>query len=179
MLCDINSNLAPLPLFFSSVFFSLSLSSPLIPVHAQAQDKRKALEETKAYTTQSLASVAYQINALANNVLQLLDIQASQLRRMESSINHISQVRNTHRNTPPTIQLWRMVPHISHFSSHFHTDLVIFIHSTRPSVVSMVPFIGLSVLSKCLTGCVFGWMTGVLLVSPLCSRSLPRHTNML
>ncbi|MEQ2164458.1 hypothetical protein GOODEAATRI_006834, partial [Goodea atripinnis] len=59
----------------------------------RAQDKRKALEETKAYTTQSLASVAYQINALANNVLQLLDIQASQLRRMESSINHISQVR--------------------------------------------------------------------------------------
>lgn len=59
----------------------------------QATDKRKALEETKAYTTQSLASVAYQINALANNVLQLLDIQASQLRRMESSINHISQVR--------------------------------------------------------------------------------------
>lgn len=58
----------------------------------QAPDKRKALEETKAYTTQSLASVAYQINALANNVLQLLDIQASQLRRMESSINHISQV---------------------------------------------------------------------------------------
>ncbi|MED6243216.1 hypothetical protein ATANTOWER_016744 [Ataeniobius toweri] len=57
-----------------------------------AQDKRKALEETKAYTTQSLASVAYQINALANNVLQLLDIQASQLRRMESSINHISQL---------------------------------------------------------------------------------------
>ncbi|XP_019472291.2 abl interactor 1 [Meleagris gallopavo] len=56
-----------------------------------APDKRKALEETKAYTTQSLASVAYQINALANNVLQLLDIQASQLRRMESSINHISQ----------------------------------------------------------------------------------------
>lgn len=61
----------------------------------QAQDKKKALEETKAYTTQSLASVAYQINALANNVLQLLDIQASQLRRMESSINHISQVHNT------------------------------------------------------------------------------------
>ncbi|KAF5928847.1 hypothetical protein HPG69_012419 [Diceros bicornis minor] len=57
-----------------------------------ATDKRKALEETKAYTTQSLASVAYQINALANNVLQLLDIQASQLRRMESSINHISQI---------------------------------------------------------------------------------------
>uniref|UniRef100_A0A8C5ESC5 Abl interactor 1-like n=1 Tax=Gouania willdenowi TaxID=441366 RepID=A0A8C5ESC5_GOUWI len=65
--------------------------------YVQAQDKQKALEETKAYTTQSLASVAYQINALANNVLQLLDIQASQLRRMESSINHISQTVDIHK----------------------------------------------------------------------------------
>ncbi|XP_036374466.1 abl interactor 1 isoform X3 [Megalops cyprinoides] len=65
--------------------------------YVQAVDKRKALEETKAYTTQSLASVAYQINALANNVLQLLDIQASQLRRMESSINHISQTVDIHK----------------------------------------------------------------------------------
>uniref|UniRef100_A0A8C9U6W7 Abl interactor 1 n=1 Tax=Scleropages formosus TaxID=113540 RepID=A0A8C9U6W7_SCLFO len=65
--------------------------------YVQAQDKGKALEETKAYTTQSLASVAYQINALANNVLQLLDIQASQLRRMESSINHISQTVDIHK----------------------------------------------------------------------------------
>ncbi|XP_071399107.1 abl interactor 1-like isoform X16 [Centroberyx affinis] len=79
--------------------------------YVQAQDKRKALEETKAYTTQSLASVAYQINALANNVLQLLDIQASQLRRMESSINHISQQHGNNaagrggtlsRTNPPT-----------------------------------------------------------------------------
>ncbi|XP_038829239.1 abl interactor 1-like isoform X1 [Salvelinus namaycush] len=65
--------------------------------YVQATDKRKALEETKAYTTQSLASVAYQINALANNVLQLLDIQASQLCRMESSINHISQTVDIHK----------------------------------------------------------------------------------
>ncbi|XP_023679210.1 abl interactor 1a isoform X5 [Paramormyrops kingsleyae] len=65
--------------------------------YVQAQDKKAALEETKAYTTQSLASVAYQINALANNVLQLLDIQASQLRRMESSINHISQTVDIHK----------------------------------------------------------------------------------
>ncbi|KAI2526573.1 ABI2 isoform 11 [Pan troglodytes] len=60
--------------------------------YIQSADKQRALEETKAYTTQSLASVAYLINTLANNVLQMLDIQASQLRRMESSINHISQM---------------------------------------------------------------------------------------
>uniref|UniRef100_A0A3Q3LL74 Abl-interactor 2b n=1 Tax=Labrus bergylta TaxID=56723 RepID=A0A3Q3LL74_9LABR len=46
---------------------------------------------------QSLASVAYLINTLANNVLQMLDIQASQLRRMESSINHISQTVDIHK----------------------------------------------------------------------------------
>ncbi|XP_078454185.1 abl interactor 1-like isoform X4 [Lampetra planeri] len=65
--------------------------------YIQAQDKWRALEETKAYTTQSLASVAYQINTLANNVLQMLDIQASQLRKMESSINHISQTVDIHK----------------------------------------------------------------------------------
>ncbi|XP_073927599.1 abl interactor 2 isoform X31 [Castor canadensis] len=77
--------------------------------YIQSTDKQRALEETKAYTTQSLASVAYLINTLANNVLQMLDIQASQLRRMESSINHISQVSTQNmkmgglpRTTPPT-----------------------------------------------------------------------------
>ncbi|XP_066544577.1 abl interactor 2 isoform X2 [Amia ocellicauda] len=65
--------------------------------YIQAVDKHRALEETKAYTTQSLASVAYLINTLANNVLQMLDIQASQLRRMESSINHISQTVDIHK----------------------------------------------------------------------------------
>ncbi|XP_014401597.1 PREDICTED: abl interactor 2 isoform X12 [Myotis brandtii] len=63
----------------------------------KSADKQRALEETKAYTTQSLASVAYLINTLANNVLQMLDIQASQLRRMESSINHISQTVDIHK----------------------------------------------------------------------------------
>ncbi|XP_021052957.1 abl interactor 2 isoform X9 [Mus pahari] len=65
--------------------------------YIQSPDKQRALEETKAYTTQSLASVAYLINTLANNVLQMLDIQASQLRRMESSINHISQTVDIHK----------------------------------------------------------------------------------
>ncbi|XP_070832313.1 abl interactor 2-like isoform X2 [Chaetodon trifascialis] len=65
--------------------------------YVQAADKQRALEETKSYTTQSLASVAYLINTLANNVLQMLDIQASQLRRMESSVNHISQTVDIHK----------------------------------------------------------------------------------
>ncbi|XP_076849897.1 abl interactor 2a isoform X4 [Brachyhypopomus gauderio] len=65
--------------------------------YIQSPDKHRALDETKNYTTQSLASVAYLINTLANNVLQMLDIQASQLRRMESSINHISQTVDIHK----------------------------------------------------------------------------------
>ncbi|XP_006811096.1 abl interactor 1-like, partial [Neolamprologus brichardi] len=51
----------------------------------------KALEETKKFTAQSLASVAYQISTLASSVLSLLDAQTNQLRHMESSINLIGQ----------------------------------------------------------------------------------------
>ena len=59
----------------------------------------KALEETKKFTTQSLASVAYQISTLANSVLSLLDAQTNQLRHMESSINLIGQVSSTHHKS--------------------------------------------------------------------------------
>jgi len=58
----------------------------------QSENKRAALEDTKSYTTQSLASVAYQINTLAYNFLQLLELQGSQLSDMESQMNHLSQV---------------------------------------------------------------------------------------
>ena len=61
----------------------------------QADEKRMALEETKNYTTQSLASVAYQINTLAYNFLQLLDLQTAQMGEMESQMNHIAQVITT------------------------------------------------------------------------------------
>jgi len=63
----------------------------------QCDNKRAALEETKGYTTQSLASVAYQINTLAYNFLQMLDLQSSSIREMESQINHISQTVSIHK----------------------------------------------------------------------------------
>ena len=55
------------------------------------------MEETKNYTTQSLASVAYQINTLAYNLLNMLELQGTQLAEMESQINHISQAVNIHK----------------------------------------------------------------------------------
>lgn len=63
----------------------------------QSENKRAALEETKNYTTQSLASVAYQINTLAYNFLQLLDLQQAQLTEMESQMNHIAQTVMIHK----------------------------------------------------------------------------------
>lgn len=68
-------------------------SPPLLPTSTTSSldNKKDALEETKNYTTQSLASVAYQINTLAFNYLQLLDLQTQQLGEMESQMNHIAQ----------------------------------------------------------------------------------------
>lgn len=63
----------------------------------RSDDKKVALEETKNYTTQSLASVAYQINTLAYNYLQLLDLQSQQLTEMESQVNHIAQTVSIHK----------------------------------------------------------------------------------
>ncbi|XP_071104018.1 abl interactor 1-like isoform X2 [Haliotis cracherodii] len=65
--------------------------------YKQADDKQQVLEETKNYTTHSLASVAYQIHTLAANFLNLLDMQQNQLSGMESSINHLSQIVNIHK----------------------------------------------------------------------------------
>lgn len=59
--------------------------------------KSLALEETKNYTTQSLASVAYQITSLAFNILHLLDLQATQVTSLESHSNHLAQSEQIHR----------------------------------------------------------------------------------
>ncbi|XP_042911583.1 abl interactor 2 [Parasteatoda tepidariorum] len=57
-------------------------------------NKKSSLDETKNFTTQSLASVAYMINSLSYNILHVLDLQTSQLAEMESQINHITQTVN-------------------------------------------------------------------------------------
>ncbi|XP_071788841.1 abl interactor 2-like [Asterias amurensis] len=65
--------------------------------YLKAENKREALAETKNYATQSLASVAYQINTLATSMLQMLDLQGVQLAEMESSINHIARNVSIHK----------------------------------------------------------------------------------
>ncbi|XP_074979666.1 ABI gene family member 3 isoform X2 [Caretta caretta] len=65
--------------------------------YMQATDKRKALEETMAYSAQSLASVAYQISNLASNVLQMLDLHATELHRVEANVCCIAQMVDVHK----------------------------------------------------------------------------------
>ncbi|XP_053117771.1 ABI gene family member 3 isoform X3 [Hemicordylus capensis] len=60
-----------------------------------AQDKRKALEETMAFATQSLASVACQISNLASDILKMLDLQATEVRKVEANVCSITQDQNT------------------------------------------------------------------------------------
>ncbi|XP_023618378.1 ABI gene family member 3 [Myotis lucifugus] len=64
--------------------------------YAQATDKRKALEETMAFTTQALASVAYQVGNLAGNTLRMLDLQAVALRQVEARVSTLGQMVNMH-----------------------------------------------------------------------------------
>ncbi|KAL1779314.1 ABI protein family member 3 [Sigmodon hispidus] len=64
--------------------------------YIQATDKRKALEETMAFTTQALASVAYQVGNLAGHTLRMLDLQGAALRQVEAKISTLSQMVNMH-----------------------------------------------------------------------------------
>uniref|UniRef100_G1QRN2 ABI gene family member 3 n=1 Tax=Nomascus leucogenys TaxID=61853 RepID=G1QRN2_NOMLE len=62
----------------------------------QATDKRKALEETMAFTTQALASVAYQVGNLAGHTLRMLDLQGAALRQVEARVSMLGQMVNMH-----------------------------------------------------------------------------------
>ncbi|NWH53817.1 ABI3 protein, partial [Fregata magnificens] len=65
--------------------------------YLQASDKRKALEETMALSTQSLASVTYQVSSLATAFLRLLDLQAAELRRVEIDVSCVAQKVDVHK----------------------------------------------------------------------------------
>ncbi|XP_028610788.1 ABI gene family member 3 isoform X2 [Grammomys surdaster] len=64
--------------------------------YLQATDKRKALEETMAFTTQALASVAYQVGNLAGHTLRMLDLQGAALRQVEAKMSTLGQMVNMH-----------------------------------------------------------------------------------
>ncbi|XP_003414454.1 ABI gene family member 3 isoform X3 [Loxodonta africana] len=64
--------------------------------YVQTTDKRKALEETMAFTTQALASVAYQVGNLAGHTLRMLDLQAAALRQVEARVSTLGQMVNMH-----------------------------------------------------------------------------------
>lgn len=46
-----------------------------------------------AFTTQALASVAYQVGNLAGHTLRMLDLQGAALRQVEAKISTLGQVR--------------------------------------------------------------------------------------
>ena len=56
------------------------------------EETRAALEETKKFATQSLASVAYQINSLALSMLNLMDNQALKVESLEATVHLFGQV---------------------------------------------------------------------------------------
>lgn len=86
----------------SFYLFSISISNffsnfLLLFLFQQSADKRAAFENTKNYTTHSLASVAYQVNTLAFNILHMLELQTNQISEMESQLNYITQKVDFHR----------------------------------------------------------------------------------
>lgn len=46
-----------------------------------------------SFTTQALASVAYQVGNLAGHTLRMLDLQAASLRQVEAHVSTLGQVR--------------------------------------------------------------------------------------
>lgn len=64
--------------------------------YASANDKKKALECTQNFTTQSLASVAYQVHTLASSMLNLLSEQDDELSKLTSAIDNLSERVDIH-----------------------------------------------------------------------------------
>lgn len=83
-----------------------------------------------SFTTQALASVAYQVGNLAGHTLRMLDLQAAALRQVEARVSTLGQVRGVEGflHQPPTLQ-----PHLGIFSSKKFFPA--FLHSQMPDSV--------------------------------------------
>ena len=68
-----------------------------IYVNSKDQNKTHLLNETKGFTTQALASVAYQIHVLANSFLGLLENQSSLIEDMTNSMSNLAHEVDIHK----------------------------------------------------------------------------------
>lgn len=68
-----------------------------IYVNSKEAEKQHLLNETKSYTAQALASIAYQIHVLANNFLSLLDNQSTVVNDMNTSMHHLAHEVSIHK----------------------------------------------------------------------------------
>ncbi|XP_075415418.1 ABI gene family member 3 isoform X2 [Tenrec ecaudatus] len=78
--------------------------------YVQTSDKRKALEETMAFTTQALASVAYQVGNLAGHTLRMLDLQAASLRQVEARMVNMHMEKVARREIGTLAAVQRLPP---------------------------------------------------------------------
>lgn len=65
--------------------------------YLQTSGGAEALSQTRLLLTQSLASVAFQVNSVAESLLQLLDLQGAQLRHLQGSVHQLGQSVEMHR----------------------------------------------------------------------------------
>lgn len=65
--------------------------------YLQTSGGTEALSQTRLLLTQSLASVAFQVNSVAESLLQLLDLQGAQLRQLQGSVHQLGQSVEMHR----------------------------------------------------------------------------------
>ncbi|KJH49067.1 SH3 domain protein [Dictyocaulus viviparus] len=65
--------------------------------YLNASDRNAAFEQTKQFALQSLASVAYQINTLARDLLDMLDLQTTKISNLTDEVRNIDVVVNIHK----------------------------------------------------------------------------------
>ncbi|PIO63173.1 Abl-interactor HHR [Teladorsagia circumcincta] len=65
--------------------------------YLNAVDRNASFEETKQFALQSLASVAYQINTLARDLLDMLDLQTDKISNLSGQVENIDVVVNIHK----------------------------------------------------------------------------------